>query len=109
MKKVLFALVASLAMNASQANPAIQTSDRMCLALADLAGSVAARMADGLSEEDSMDIIDKLTQEDPSIRTPIKAIAGYVYIMQLEKADARRIIYLKCKSGDYTPQKMAAF
>lgn len=75
-------------------------SEGICLTL----GKVAAATADfrkiGASEEDAIKIIEK-PESNPKARRMQRQVVQFVYTMEFDASNARKIVYLKCKAGDF--------
>jgi hypothetical protein len=77
-------------------------SESICLTL----GKVAAATADfrkiGASEDDAIKTIENAgADSNPQARLMQRQVAQFVYTMQLDAGNARKIVYLKCKAGDF--------
>lgn len=88
---------------------AFAEGEQMCLAMGDIAKNVATAQATGLGQakllanlpspkHDNTVKGKKLSQKVEAQRN---MIINYVYTMQLGEADAAKMVYLKCRAGEY--------
>lgn len=108
MKKTCLALALCLAAgSASAANP--HTSDVLCLKLAQIAAAIADSKQAGMKEADISAILLPTMAGNQQATYSTGIVISYVYTMSHKPADARQVVYLKCKAGDYTlPASLAS-
>lgn len=108
-KVILF----SIAMFCGAAHAAQSTDESMCLALGEM-GEVMAKGLESRSEAQLLEFLEnrqgrlaakpknkenrEIQQESSAMQ---KLVLSYVATMQLDRSDARKMVYLKCKVGDF--------
>lgn len=98
MKAIILAIALSLSANMNaeaRGKYSASQEERFCLGDSQFAGAVAKIH---LSNKD-FTLEDALSSKDNTEKH--KAIISYIFIMDLNEVDARRLVYLKCKSGEY--------
>lgn len=77
---------------------AASNTEGICLKLGELAHQDARALAKGISEEAMMQRSDGFSHDVARVSN---LITSYVYALQLLPDDARRLVYMKCKIGEY--------
>jgi hypothetical protein len=106
-ENIMIKSIACIALFLSQVTPVYAakgefTSESICLTL----GKVAAATADfrkvGASEDDVIKTIEiSVPESNPTARRMQRQVAQFVYTMEFDAINARKIVYLKCKAGDF--------
>lgn len=95
MKSAIIALALAVSVNA---NADTNTKDRLCLEYGKMGELVSELYASGTSIKRAYQIVEVHGGEN--VRE-YKQILDYIYTMDLKPKDARKIIYLKCRTGSY--------
>ena len=94
-----------IAISLLAASSAYASDDSACLSFASVASTVAEGRAAGMTEEDFMNLSAKSGTPNTPFHTAFmektRRMVAYVFTMELTPAQARKLIYLKCKVGDF--------
>lgn len=97
MKKILLITLLSLSL------PAFAGDEPLCLAMGELAETLARKRDSGDDTEERAK--QRSTMPEKHFERPIHAIISFVYTMGVDPAATRKLVYLKCLAGEFRPTK----
>lgn len=104
-RKTLLAAFLAFTLTSPLASSLNAAKERLCLSTGQFAENIAKAKDKQMSFDEAMPKgwrDDNKTKSDRNAIKTMDMVGEFVYIMNLSPADAKKLVYLKCLSGEYS-------
>jgi hypothetical protein len=102
-KAAIAAALAAIALPLSAHAQVAKLQEEQCLHLGRYAEHVAEGIQLGISEKDMVDANLASKKASAETKATMNSIISFVFTMKQPGPELRKIVYLKCKAGEYDP------